>query len=61
MFGLVRKMFMGLLIGIVNACNHTKCASLSNQKCMIYINLQCINLQPNEYSQEFITIHLRLN
>ena len=44
-------MFMGLLISIVNACNHTKCVSLNNQKCMIQSTL--INLHPNEYSQEF--------
>ena len=28
-------MFMGLLISIVNASNHTKCVSLSNQKYVI--------------------------
>ena len=44
-------MFMGLLISIVNASNHTKCVSLSNQKCMIQPTL--INLHPNEYSQKF--------
>ena len=32
MFGLIKKIFMGLLISIVNASNHTKCVSLSNQK-----------------------------
>ena len=42
---------MGLLISIVNASNHTKCVSLSNQKCMTQPNL--INLHPNGYSQEF--------
>ena len=45
MFGLIEKMFMGLFISIVNTSNHTKCIPLSNQK--------CINLHPNEYSQEF--------
>ena len=34
MFGLIKKTFMDLLISIVNAYNHTKCVSLSNQKCM---------------------------
>ena len=34
-FGLNKKMFLGLLMSIVNASNHTKCVSLSNQKCMI--------------------------
>ena len=42
---------MGLLINIVNASNHTKCVSLSNQKCEIQPTF--INLHPNEYSQEF--------
>ena len=38
-FGLNKKMFLGLLMSIVNAnhtkSNHTKSVSLSNQKCMI--------------------------
>ena len=33
MFGLIKKLFMGLLVKIVNASNHTKCVLLSNQKC----------------------------
>ena len=44
-------MFFVLLSSIVNASNHTKCVSLSNQKCMIQPTL--IDLHPNEYSQEF--------
>ena len=45
-------MFIGLLTGLVNGLtNHTKCISLSNQKCMIQPTL--INWHPNEYSQEF--------
>ena len=44
-------MFIVLLSSIVNASNHTKCVSLSNQKCEIQPTL--INLNPNEYSQEF--------
>ena len=51
MFRLIKKIFMGLLISIVNASNHTKCMSLRNQKYMIQPTL--INLYPNEYSQEF--------
>ena len=50
MFGLIKKMFMGLLISIVNASNYTKCMLLRNQKCMIQLTL--LNLHPNEYSQE---------
>ena len=51
MFELIKKIFIGLLTGIVSQSNHTKCASLSNKKCMIQPTL--INLYPNEYSQEF--------
>ena len=51
MFRLIKKMFMGLLISIVNASNHTKCMLLSNQKCKTQPTLT--NLHPNEYSQEF--------
>ena len=35
MFGLTKKIFMGLLSSIVNASNHTKCVLLNNQKCRI--------------------------
>ena len=41
---------MVLLISITNASNHTKCVSLSNQKCIIEPTL--INLYPNEYREE---------
>ena len=44
-------MFIVLSSSIVNVSNHTKCGSLSNQKCEIQPTL--INLHPNEYSQEF--------
>ena len=51
MFGLIKKIFIGLLTCIVSASNHTKCVLLNNHKCMIQPTL--INLHPNEYSQEF--------
>ena len=51
MFGIIKKMFIVLLFTIVDAFNHTKCVSLSNQKCEIQATF--INLHPNEYSQEF--------
>ena len=51
MFGLFKKMFMGLLLSIVNKSNHTKCVLLSNQKCMTQPTL--ITLHPNEHGQEF--------
>ena len=49
MFGLIKKIFIGLLTGLVNGSNHTKCVSLSNQKCKIQPTL--INLHPNKYRQ----------
>ena len=51
MFGIVKKMFIVLLTDIVNSSYHTKCVSLSNQKCEIRPTF--INLHSNEYSQEF--------
>ena len=51
MFGLINEIFIRLLISIVNASNHTKCVSLSNQRCLSQHTL--INLHPNEYCQEF--------
>ena len=46
MFGLIKKLFKGLLISIVNASNYTKCILLSNKKCIIQPTLA--NLHPNE-------------
>ena len=51
MFGLIEKIFIGLLTGQVSGSNHTKCVLLSNQKYMIQPTL--INSHANEYSQEF--------
>ena len=51
MFGLIKKIFIGLLTGIVSASNHTKHVLLSNPRCMSQPTI--INLHPNEYSQEF--------
>ena len=48
MFSLIKKIFIGLLTVLVNRSNHTKCVSLSSQKCMTQSAL--INLHPNEYS-----------
>ena len=30
MFGLIKKTFIGLLTGLINGSNHSKCVSLSN-------------------------------
>ena len=51
MFGLIKKIFIGLLVGSANESNQTKCVSLSNQTFMTEPTLN--NLYPNEYSQEF--------
>ena len=51
MFGLTKKVFIGLLTGIVSVSNHTKHVPLSNQKCMTQPTF--INSHPDEYSQEF--------
>ena len=32
MLGLIKKIIIGLLIGLLNGSNHTKYVSLSNQK-----------------------------
>ena len=34
MLALIKKIFIGLLTALVNGSNHTKCVSLSNQKCL---------------------------
>ena len=48
MFGLIKKIFIGLLTGLVNGTNHTKCVSSSNQECMT--EPTPINLHSNAYS-----------
>ena len=50
MFSLIKKCLFGLLTGLVNAFNHTKCVLLHNQKWLTQPTL--INLYSNEYSQE---------
>ena len=51
MFGLTKKIFIGLLTGLVNESNYTKCMLLSNQKYMTQSTL--INLHSKEYRKEF--------
>ena len=51
MFGLIKKIFIGLLNDLINGPNPTKCVSLSHQKYMIQPTL--INLHHNEYNQKF--------
>ena len=50
MLGLIKKIFIGLLTGLVNGSTNAKCISSSNQKCMTQPTL--INLHTNEYSQK---------
>ena len=50
MFGLIKKIFLGLLTSTVNGSIDTKCMLLRNWRCMIQPTL--INLYPNGYSQE---------
>ena len=57
MFELIKKIFVGLLTGIVSIFNHAKCMLLSNQKCMIQPHL--INLVSTV--KNFTTIYLWLN
>ena len=45
MFGLIKNIFIGLLTGLVDRSNHTKCVLLSNKKYEIQATL--INLHPN--------------
>ena len=50
MFGLIKKLFIGLLIVLANGSNHKKCVLLSNQKYIIQPTR--INLHTSEYSRE---------
>ena len=58
-FGIIKKMFIVLLASIAIASNHTKCVSLSNQKCEIQHAL--INLHLNNAVKNCTSIHLQLN
>ena len=50
MFGFIKKRFIGLLAVVPSVSSHTKCLSLSNEKCKAQPSL--INLHPDEYNQE---------
>ena len=51
MFGLIKKMFIGLLPHLVNRSNHIKRISVNNQKCITQPTL--INLYPNKLIHKF--------
>ena len=57
--GFIKKIFMGLLAGLVNRYNHTKCFSLSNQKCLFKRTLIIYILMNT--TKNFTTIRFRLN
>ena len=59
MFGIILKKFIVLLASTVNASNHKKCVSESNQKCEIQPTL--INLHHNDTDKNSTTTLLRLN
>ena len=59
MFGLIKKILIGLLTVLINGSNHTKRVQLTNQKCMIQPTL--INLHPNKRNQDLASIHLQLD
>ena len=54
-----KKIFIGLLTGVVNGFNYAKCVSLSNQKCEIQPTLVSIRLMSTV--KNYTVIHLRLN
>ena len=45
MFGLIKKILIGLLTGLFNGTNHAKCTSLSNQECIKIGYIIIINIQ----------------
>ena len=51
MIRLIKKIFIGLLTGLVNTSKDTKCVSLSNKE--MRDSTYLINLHPNKHSQEF--------
>ena len=59
MFGLIKKVFIGLLINIVNASNHAKCVSLGNKNAKFNL-LLLIYLLVNTV-KNFTTIDFQLN
>ena len=50
-----QEMFIGLITGLSNGSNHTKCVPLNSQKCMIEPILIIL------YLINFTTIHLQFN
>ena len=61
MLGIIKNMVIVVLTSTVSASNHTKCVSLSNQKCMIQptVNLLLIYILMNTV-KNFTIIHFQL-
>ena len=59
MFGLIKKVFIGFLTGLGNGSKHTKCISISNQKCMIESTLLIYILMNTV--KNYTILHLQLN
>ena len=60
MRGLIEKIFIGLLISIVNISNHTKSISLSNQKFTTQPTLINLTYILMNTLKDYIAIHLQL-
>ena len=58
MFGIIKNMFIFLLSNVVNGSNHTKCVSLSYQKCMIQPTLINYPMQLNQIDVLEVVIFL---
>ena len=60
MFGLIKKIFIGLLTGPVIGWNHTKCVSLSNQNCdiqLILVTVACrVQIWKKKHFVKIVTI-----
>ena len=61
MFGLNKKIFIGLLTSIGRTSNHTQCLLLSNEKYMIQATLIDEHSQELHYTVKNYTIYLQLN
>ena len=59
MFGLIKKICIGLLIGLVNGTNRTKCVSSINRN--VWFNLPLSIYILMNTVKDFTTTHLQLN
>ena len=57
MFGLIKKMFIGLLTSLVNASNHARCVFLSNQIQTRFYLLLLIYILTNTVKNYTISIY----